>query len=64
MPTQHGSGLYKGHGPNVDAGVVAVCRAAGALILGKTVSGQTRNHGDGDGLHRALRLMLPTKSTL
>lgn len=38
LPTQHGSRLYKDHRPGVDAGVVTLCRQAGALILGKTVS--------------------------
>lgn len=38
MPTEHFSPIYKDHRPNVDAGPVAVCRAAGALIYGKTVS--------------------------
>jgi len=37
MPTQHGSALYKDSQPGVDAGCVALCRAAGALIYGKTV---------------------------
>lgn len=38
MPTQHNSPIYIDHHPHVDAGPVAVCRAAGALIYGKTVS--------------------------
>jgi Asp-tRNA(Asn)/Glu-tRNA(Gln) amidotransferase A subunit family amidase len=37
MPTQHNSPIYINHHPHVDAGPVAVCRAAGALIYGKTV---------------------------
>lgn len=37
MPTQHGAALYKGHEPKVDAGIVTILRAAGALIYGKTV---------------------------
>ncbi|WRT64605.1 uncharacterized protein IL334_001538 [Kwoniella shivajii] len=36
MPTQSGSPIYKDSRPNVDAGCVAICRAAGALIFGKT----------------------------
>ncbi|WVQ79885.1 hypothetical protein IAT38_001985 [Cryptococcus sp. DSM 104549] len=36
MPTQHNSPIYKDHRPNVDAGPVAICRSAGALIFGKT----------------------------
>ena len=38
MPTAYGSGVYAGNRPAVDAAVVALARAAGALILGKTVS--------------------------
>lgn len=37
MPTQHNSPLYIGHEPGMDAGPVAICRAHGALIYGKTV---------------------------
>nr|XP_018265289.1 uncharacterized protein I303_01652 [Kwoniella dejecticola CBS 10117]OBR87447.1 hypothetical protein I303_01652 [Kwoniella dejecticola CBS 10117] len=36
MPTQHGSPIYKNSQPGVDAACVAICRAAGALIFGKT----------------------------
>nr|XP_019008306.1 uncharacterized protein I206_06863 [Kwoniella pini CBS 10737]OCF47087.1 hypothetical protein I206_06863 [Kwoniella pini CBS 10737] len=36
MPTQHGSPIYKDSHPGVDAACVAICRAAGALIFGKT----------------------------
>jgi Asp-tRNA(Asn)/Glu-tRNA(Gln) amidotransferase A subunit family amidase len=36
MPTQYNSPLYVGRRSNVDAVVVAVLRAAGAVILGKT----------------------------
>ncbi|ORY24021.1 amidase signature domain-containing protein [Naematelia encephala] len=36
MPTQHYSPLYKDSRPGIDAGPVAVCRAAGALVYGKT----------------------------
>jgi Asp-tRNA(Asn)/Glu-tRNA(Gln) amidotransferase A subunit family amidase len=51
MPTQHGSPLYAGHSPSRDSTVVAMLRASGALILGKTVTtefasrspGKTRN---------------------
>jgi len=37
MPTQNGSPIYKDSQPGVDAAVVGICRAAGAIILGKTV---------------------------
>jgi Asp-tRNA(Asn)/Glu-tRNA(Gln) amidotransferase A subunit family amidase len=38
MPTEMGSPIYKGHRPIADASCVALLRAAGALILGKTVT--------------------------
>jgi Asp-tRNA(Asn)/Glu-tRNA(Gln) amidotransferase A subunit family amidase len=51
MPTENGTVLHKGRTPRHDAGVVAMLRAAGAVILGKTVTtecayftpGKTRN---------------------
>jgi len=51
MPTENGSVLYAGRTPSRDATVVTMLRAAGAVILGKTVttefayfsSGKTRN---------------------
>ncbi len=36
LPTQHNSAIYVGHRPGQDAAVVAILRAAGAVILGKT----------------------------
>ncbi len=38
MPTEYGSPIYAGHRPAKDAVVVGRLRAAGAIILGKTVS--------------------------
>jgi amidase len=38
MPTGYGSPVYAGYRPAADAAGVALARAAGALILGKTVS--------------------------
>ena len=38
MPTEMGSPIYRGHRPAGDASCVALMRAAGAVILGKTVS--------------------------
>lgn len=38
MPTEHGSAMYKGHRPTVDAACVALVRRAGGIILGKTVT--------------------------
>ena len=51
MPTERGSPLYSGRTPSDDSAVVARLRAAGAVILGKTVTtefafltpGKTRN---------------------
>lgn len=37
-PTEYGSPIYRGHRPAADAGCVAMARALGALVLGKTVS--------------------------
>ena len=38
MPTENGSALYAGRQPRTDAAAVARLRAAGAVILGKTVT--------------------------
>jgi Asp-tRNA(Asn)/Glu-tRNA(Gln) amidotransferase A subunit family amidase len=38
QPTQMGSPIYRGHRPACDAACVALLRAAGAIILGKTVT--------------------------
>lgn len=38
FPTEYGSALWAGHRPQRDAAVVARLRAAGAVILGKTVT--------------------------
>ena len=51
MPTEYGSAIYAGRTPSRDASMVAMLRAAGALIMGKTVTtefayfspGKTRN---------------------
>ena len=40
MPTEMGSPIYRGHRPAVDAAAVAILRAAGAVILGKTVTAE------------------------
>lgn len=36
--TAYGSAIYAGHRPPADAAAVALCREAGAVLLGKTVS--------------------------
>ncbi|MBL8324741.1 MAG: amidase [Rubrivivax sp.] len=54
MPTEDGTPLHAGRTPDRDAGVVAALRAAGAVIMGKTVTtelatyspGKTRNPHD------------------
>jgi Asp-tRNA(Asn)/Glu-tRNA(Gln) amidotransferase A subunit family amidase len=38
MPTAYGSAIYRGHRPAADASCVALARAAGAVVLGKTVT--------------------------
>jgi Asp-tRNA(Asn)/Glu-tRNA(Gln) amidotransferase A subunit family amidase len=56
MPTEDGTVLHAGRIPDVDSAVVAQLRAAGAVILGKTVTtefayftpGKTRNPHDPD----------------
>src|SRR5256714_399646 len=54
LPTTYGSPIYAGHRPKTDAACVAALRAAGAVVLGKTVTtefaayrgGKTRNPRD------------------
>ena len=51
MPTRYGSPIYEQHHPAWDAACVSMCRTAGGIILGKTVTtefalstpGKTRN---------------------
>ena len=38
MPTCHGSPIYEGHRPFADAACVAMTRAAGGVVMGKTVT--------------------------
>ncbi len=38
LPTEYGSAIYRGHRPAADAHCVAAVRAAGAIVLGKTVT--------------------------
>ena len=40
LPTEMGSPIYRGHRPAADAACVAQVRAAGAIILGKTVTAE------------------------
>jgi len=43
MPTEHGSPIYRGNRPFADAACVALIRAAGGGILGKTVTTEFAN---------------------
>jgi Asp-tRNA(Asn)/Glu-tRNA(Gln) amidotransferase A subunit family amidase len=47
MPSQYGSPIYAGHRPRSDSAAVAMARAAGALIIGKTITTEfaTRHPG-------------------
>lgn len=38
MPTTYGSPIYKDHRPTADAAAVALCREAGAVLIGKAVT--------------------------
>jgi Asp-tRNA(Asn)/Glu-tRNA(Gln) amidotransferase A subunit family amidase len=54
LPSSYGSPIHAGHRPDTDAAVVALCRSAGAVVAGKTVTtefatfhpGPTRNPVD------------------
>ena len=43
LPTAYGSPIYAGQQPLADAAAVALCRDAGAVLLGKTVSTELAN---------------------
>jgi Asp-tRNA(Asn)/Glu-tRNA(Gln) amidotransferase A subunit family amidase len=43
MPTAYGSPIYAQHKPLADAAAVALCREAGAVLLGKTVTTELAN---------------------
>src|SRR5262245_36696549 len=51
MPTQHGSPIYRGNRPFADAACVALIRAAGGVILGKTVTTEFANRHPGPTVH-------------
>ncbi|MGH9305364.1 MAG: amidase [Acidimicrobiales bacterium] len=40
QPSEYGSPIYFGHRPRADAAVVSLLRAAGAVVLGKTVTAE------------------------
>jgi len=65
MPTENGSPIYKDSQPGVDSAVVGICRAAGAIILGKTVclfrdkaDDRQRRHMHSDNMERAPIILL------
>ena len=43
LPTGYGSPIYAGHQSPADAAAVALCREAGAILLGKTVTTELAN---------------------
>jgi amidase len=51
MPTGMGSPIYDGYGPFADAACVATLRAAGAVILGKTVTAEFAGVSPGPTTH-------------
>jgi Asp-tRNA(Asn)/Glu-tRNA(Gln) amidotransferase A subunit family amidase len=51
MPTQHGSPIYRGHRPFADAACVALTRAGGGIILGKTVTTEFANRDPRETVH-------------
>jgi Asp-tRNA(Asn)/Glu-tRNA(Gln) amidotransferase A subunit family amidase len=51
MPTQHGSPIYRGHRPFADAACVALIRASGGVILGKTVTTEFANRHPRETVH-------------
>jgi len=51
MPTQHGSPIYRGNRPFADAACVALIRAAGGVILGKTVTTEFANRHSRETVH-------------
>ena len=51
MPTEHGSPIYRGNRPFADAACVALIRAAGGVILGKTVTTEFANRDPRETVH-------------
>jgi Asp-tRNA(Asn)/Glu-tRNA(Gln) amidotransferase A subunit family amidase len=51
MPTQHGSPIYRGNRPFADAACVALIRAAGGIIFGKTVTTEFANRDPRETVH-------------
>jgi amidase len=47
MPTRHGSPIYRDNRPTADAACVTLCRNAGMVIMGKTVTTEFANRHPG-----------------
>lgn len=47
FPTEHGSPIYRGNRPSSDAACVALSRAAGGIVVGKTVTTEFANRHPG-----------------
>ena len=43
LPTRYGSPIYAGNQPPADAAAVSLCREAGAVLMGKTVTTELAN---------------------
>jgi Asp-tRNA(Asn)/Glu-tRNA(Gln) amidotransferase A subunit family amidase len=51
MPTEHGSPIYRDNRPFADAACVALIRAAGGVVVGKTVTAEFANRHPGPTVH-------------
>jgi len=47
LPTEHGTVVHKGRTPSRDAAVVSMLRAAGAVIMGKTITTELATYAPG-----------------
>jgi Asp-tRNA(Asn)/Glu-tRNA(Gln) amidotransferase A subunit family amidase len=63
MPTEHGSPIYRGNRPFADAACVALIRAAGGVILGKTVTTEFANRDPRETVHPHNRAHTPGGSS-
>jgi amidase len=63
MPTQHGSPIYRGNRPFADAACVALTRAAGGVVLGKTVTTEFANRQPRETVHPANPVHTPGGSS-
>jgi Asp-tRNA(Asn)/Glu-tRNA(Gln) amidotransferase A subunit family amidase len=63
LPTAYGSPIYAGHRPGRDAVCVTACRAAGGLVLGKTVTTEFAGRNPGKTAHPLNPLHTPGGSS-